>query len=320
MNKLNLLLSVTIATTMLSSCQKGKVAEPKAKDANKSPAATTAPAQAQSVDTKDNSADDKSKTQPIANVVTEDQKTEQQTKSENTQNQQAEANQEQKQNQDTKENSEAGTQTTITVAEEETKEKPSVKAEEPQSGEEIVVVDEKKAADLANNKIEDAIKAAESSGKGKVSAEEFPIWEELTAYAANFGVKQDSGRGFYSSLTDSNMTDFMKDHTDRHFSVIGGPDSKGQFQFLRVEGVWETWKVTSDNLVSCDQWQFLVTRDGAVAQIYRKVLVEDANKRVYKHEDVAFTEEEGLKKWVEFKAFWYNKVKEKKAKPTATKK
>lgn len=54
---------------------------------------------------------------------------------------------------------------------------------------------------------------------------------------------------------------------------------------------------------------FLVTRDGAVAQVYHKLMVEDENRRVMKHEEVEFTQEQGLKKWVEFKTFWYNKLK-----------
>ena len=170
-------------------------------------------------------------------------------------------------------------------------------------------IDEKKVAAQAAARLNQQAQSVENKETGR-SEEEKATWTKFVDYVAEHGESTEARDGFYVTLKHETSPDRMVDRVVNEFSVVGGPDGKGGFAFTRVHVAWENWKVNSESNLEGDQWFFLLSRDGNIAQSWRYHYTKDKADHVLSRPGVDITPEEAQKKWAEIRTAWYKRVDE----------
>lgn len=182
--------------------------------------------------------------------------------------------------------------------------------------------DEKVAAEV-RNKLDAKAAAAETNEKSA----DHEQWANFTEYAVVHGQQDQGPAGMSFTITDHMPNNPDETHIRNQLSVFGGPTPDGGIGYSRVQAVWENWKLVkkenkkgassgkkTESEISeqfdVDMWQYLISRDGNIAQFTRYRMVKDKKTdHVLVHEAKTATEAEYKKKWQEMKQFWYQKTR-----------
>ena len=169
-------------------------------------------------------------------------------------------------------------------------------------------IDEKKAASSASQRLDTKAKSAEDSKDDKRTPEEKEHWQNLIDYVADHGETSDSQMGYYVSLKDETSEDRYAPRVANYISIVGGPGDNGSFVYSRAEAVWENWKKNEDGKLDGDQYMFLLSRNGNIAQSWHYHFIKDTDDHVLLHQSLPLTAEAAQAKWDEMRQTWYKKI------------
>lgn len=96
-----------------------------------------------------------------------------------------------------------------------------------------------------------------------------------------------------------------ENHTANYISIVGYMDTDGNYKASHLEVVSESWVLENDGRWYINQWLHKISGKNEIMWSAHVNLIEDQDRRVYKHEYLKETEEMYAKNWKKTLNSWY---------------
>lgn len=169
-------------------------------------------------------------------------------------------------------------------------------------------VDENSLEAKTEKSLNQSAKEAEKKQGDTRSEAEKQRWMKLVNFVANNGEKSETQLSFIASLKIETSNDSHAPRVASYLSVIGGPLENNTLTFTRVEAVWENWAAAEDGKLTCDQYMFLLSRDGNIAEASHFHFIKEKDDSVSDRKEIEVSKVEAIKKWSELLNAWYKKT------------
>lgn len=130
-------------------------------------------------------------------------------------------------------------------------------------------------------------------------------WDKLIDIVQKKGHVLESAYGDYLFLQQIEPSDVTQAHVANYFSLVGGRDAAGQFNFGRIEVVSEDWQINQDGHWVIDQYLYRISPEGEIISGGHVEMIQTKDRIVLKHEFVELGENAVKSNWQRILNNWF---------------
>ncbi|MBL7556913.1 MAG: hypothetical protein JNM24_13905 [Bdellovibrionaceae bacterium] len=133
-------------------------------------------------------------------------------------------------------------------------------------------------------------------------------WNKILDSVQKTGKLLESPYGDYLYVEHIEPADTAKPHVANYFSLVGGYDINGVFQYAHIEVVSENWQISGDGNWQIDQYLYRITTGGQIQTSSHVDMIQTKDRVVLKHEIMNFDEAAAKSNWQRILNNWYVQI------------
>lgn len=133
-------------------------------------------------------------------------------------------------------------------------------------------------------------------------------WNKILDSVQKTGKLLESPYGDYLYVEHIEPADTAKAHVANYFSLVGGYDIDGVFQYAHIEVVSENWQINGDGNWQIDQYLYRIATDGQIQTSSHVDMIQTKDRVVLKHEIMNFDEAAAKSNWQRILNNWYVQI------------
>ena len=141
-----------------------------------------------------------------------------------------------------------------------------------------------------------------------VQSVEMRNWNKMLDIVQKTGKLLESPYGDYLFVEHIEPADTAKPHVANYFSLVGGYDVNGVFQYTHIEVVSENWQINADGNWHIDQYLYRISTDGQIKTSSHVDMIQTKDRVVLKHESLDYDETAAKSNWQRILNNWYVQI------------
>ncbi|GEM_PF-3082549 len=133
-------------------------------------------------------------------------------------------------------------------------------------------------------------------------------WSKMLDIVQKTGKLLESPYGDYLYVEHVEPADAKMPHVANYFSLVGGYDVNGVFQYTHIETVSENWQIDADGNWKIDQYLYRIATDGQIKTSSRVEMIQTKDRVVLKHQIMDFDETNAKSNWQRILNNWYVQI------------
>ncbi|OYZ23728.1 MAG: hypothetical protein B7Y39_03840 [Bdellovibrio sp. 28-41-41] len=133
-------------------------------------------------------------------------------------------------------------------------------------------------------------------------------WNKLLDIVQKKGQTLETEYGDYVYVEHIEPMDKTLPHVANYFSLVGGRDATGQFNFGRIEVVSESWQQDQDGNWVIDQYLYRISPEGEIISTSHVNMVQTKDRQILKYDSAGLDEAASKSNWQRILNNWYVQI------------
>tara|TARA_B110001454_G_scaffold181094_1_gene174983 strand:+ start:35127 stop:35654 length:528 start_codon:yes stop_codon:yes gene_type:complete len=146
------------------------------------------------------------------------------------------------------------------------------------------------------------------SGVSPAESVQIRNWNKLLDIVQKKGHLLETEYGDYLFVEHVEPVDKTQAHVANYFSLVGGKDAGGQFNFGRIEVVSENWQLDQEGNWVIDQYLYRISPEGEIISASHVDMVQSKDRLVLKYNSSGLDEAASKSNWQRILNNWYVQV------------